>query len=100
MSHRVTVTTFLNEFAEYLESIVLSPEPLLVTGDMNIHVDDANDTDAVKFLDLLESMGMTQHVNTPTHRAGHTLLMITSEFDCMIHSEPSSDIFYSDHCSI
>ena len=60
-----------------------------------------NDTDAVKFLDLLESMGMMQHVNTPTHRAGHTLdLMITHEFDCMIHSEPSSDIFYSDHCMV
>ena len=60
-----------------------------------------NDTDAAKFLDLLESMGMTQHVNAPTHRAGHTLdLMITREFDSMIHSEPSSDIFYSDHCMV
>ena len=56
--HQVTVTTFLDEFAEYLESIVLSPEPLFVTGDMNIHVDDVNDTNGVKFLDLLESMGM------------------------------------------
>ena len=46
-------------------------------------------------------MGMTQHVNTPTHRSGHTLdLMITREFDCMIHSEPSSDVFYSDHCTV
>ena len=26
--------------------------------------------------------------------------MITREFDCMIHSEPSSDIFYSDHCMV
>lgn len=95
------MTTFLSEFADYLESIVLSPEPLLVTGDINIHVDNMNDTDAVKFLDLLESMEMTQHVNTPTHRAGHTLdLMITREFDCMIHSEPSSDIFYSNHCMV
>ena len=100
-SHHVTVTTFLSKFADCLESIVLSPEPLLVTGDINIHVDDMNDTGAVKFLDLLESMGMTQHENTPTHRAGHPLhLMITREFDCMIHSEPSSDIFYSDHCMV
>ena len=57
-SHQVTVTTFLSEFADYFESIVLSPEPLLVTGDINIHVDDMNDTDAAKFLDLLESMGI------------------------------------------
>ena len=71
----------------------------MVTGDIDIHVDDMSDTDAVKFLDLLESMEMMQHVNTPTHRAGHMLdLMITREFDCMIHSDPSSDIFSSDHC--
>ena len=26
--------------------------------------------------------------------------MITREFDCMIRSEPSPDIFYSDHCMV
>ena len=61
------MTTFLDEFANYLESIILSPEPLVITGDMNIHVDDPNDSDAIKFLDLLDTHGLTQHVNTPTN---------------------------------
>ena len=38
-THPVTVSTFLDEFPDYLESIVLSTEPLLTTGEMNIHVD-------------------------------------------------------------
>ena len=39
-NHPFTVNRFLNDFATYLESIVLSPEPVLITGDFNIHVDD------------------------------------------------------------
>ena len=60
--HPMTVTTFCNEFARYMESPVLSKEQLVIVVDMNIHVDDANDLDACKFLDLLESFGLKQHV--------------------------------------
>ena len=60
---------------------VLTPEPLLITGDINIHVDDP---DAIKFLDLLDSLGLVQHVKTPTHRCGHTLdLMIAREINSL-----------------
>ena len=52
--HPVTLSTFLCEFAEYLESIVLSCERLLIVEDMNIHVDIPDDADAIKFLDLFE----------------------------------------------
>ena len=37
---------------------VLTPEPLLITGDINIHVDVPDDPDAIKFLDLLDSLGL------------------------------------------
>ena len=47
--HPVTVATFLSEFTEYLESIVVSSERLLIVGDMNIHVDVPDDADAIKF---------------------------------------------------
>ena len=66
-SHPVMVSTFMDEFADYLESTVLSTEPLLITSDINIHVDVSDNADAVKFRDLLESMALTQHVRTPTH---------------------------------
>lgn len=44
--HPVTVFTFLGEFAEYLESIVLSSERLLIVGYINIHVHVPDDPDA------------------------------------------------------
>ena len=98
--HPVTVATFLGEFAEYLESIVLSSERLLILGDMNIHEDVPDDADAVKFLDLLECMGLTQHVITLTHRCGHTLdLIITRDLDSLVQTSPISDSFLSDHCT-
>ena len=100
-AHRVTVATFLDEFANYLEPIILSPEPIVIAGDMNIHVDDPDDSDAIKFLDLLDTYGLTQHVNTPTHRLGHTLdLIITRVSDALAKSTPISDSYLSDHSTV
>lgn len=45
--HRLPISTFFSEFADYLESKVLCQEQLLVSGDFNIRVDDVVDTDAI-----------------------------------------------------
>ena len=96
-----TVSTFLSEFADYLEFIVLTTEPLVITGDMNIHVDDPDNSDTVKFLDLIESMSLNQHVTTPTHRSGHKLdLIITRESDSLVSTTSISGCFLSDHCTV
>ena len=64
----MTTSTFFEEFTGYLESVIMSSELLLITGDFNIHIDDPLDTDRVRFLGLLESMGLQQHVDVPTHK--------------------------------
>ena len=51
----------------------MSSELLLITGNFYIHVDHPCDPDCVRLLDLLESMGLQQHVDVPTHKSGHTL---------------------------
>ena len=80
---------FLEEFGSYLETIILSPESLILTGDYNFHVDVEDDPDARVFLHLLASMGLKQHVNIPTHVSGHTLdLMITREHDLVMSCVP------------
>ena len=85
----------------YLETIILSPESLILTGDYNFHVDVEGDPDARAFLDLLASMGLKQHVNVPTHVSGHTLdLMITREHDPVICNVPLADRYLSDHASV
>ena len=73
-----SVALFLDEFRTYLEHLILTPEPLLLVGDFNFRVDQANDCDARRFLSVLESFDLTQHVAGPTHHDGHTLdLVIT-----------------------
>ena len=99
--HPVSLKTFFDEFASYMESIILTPEPLIITGDFNIHVNKVNDSDACEFLDLLPSLGLKQHVIGPTHEGGHTLdLVITRQYDQVIKSAPLIDRFISDHAAV
>ena len=72
-AHPITPRVFLEEFGSYLETIILSPESLILTGDYNFHVDVEDDPDTRAFLDLLASMGLKQHVNVPIHVSSHTL---------------------------
>ena len=98
--HRVSTNDFFSEFSNYLESILLSEEQLLITGDFNIHVDVVDNPDSLKLLDLLESVGLRQHVTQPTHVHGHTLdLIITRHSDQIVHDPPQIDRFISDHAS-
>ena len=79
----------------------MSPEPLLITGDFNIHVDVPNDSNAARFLELLTSMGLEQHVNKPTHISGHTLdLIITRCSDSLLCAKPIADYLFSDHITV
>ncbi|XP_028418754.1 uncharacterized protein LOC114544280 [Dendronephthya gigantea] len=99
--HPVTTSAFISEFAEFLESVIMATEPLLIAGDFNIHVNAHSDNDAVKFLDFLQSMGLVQHVNFPTHVSGKTLVLLIT---CEIHSiwchSPRPSCYLSDHCSV
>ena len=100
-NHPVTISTFLEEFAVYLESIILSSEPLCLTGDFNVHVDDPYDSSARCFRELLESMSLTQHGNVLTHDQGHTLdLVITRNSDSLICRAPFTDFPISDHLPV
>ena len=73
----------------------------MITGDFNIHVDVVEDPGRVTFLDLLEAMGLLQHVTTPTHDSLHTLnLIITRQCDALVKDPPVSDYHISDHWSV
>ena len=97
----MTVNSVIDEFSEYLESVILSNDLLFLTGDFNIHVDDHNDPVACRFLDLLELMSLTQHVAKPTHEHGRTLdLVITRESDNLICGRTAPDILSSDHLAL
>ena len=100
-AHPVTTGAFLEEFSEFLESVVFCANHLLITGDFNIHMDVADDADAIKLCELLESVGLEQHVTVPTHISKHTLdLMITRQSDPLGISVPWTDYLFSDHMPV
>ena len=92
---------FFDDFSKYLEHLVICQEPLLITGDFNIHVETPEDSCSAKFLDVLESVGLKQHVNVPTHESGHTLdLIITRNCEDVVVDTPHATHFISDHAFV
>ena len=54
--HRKPTSIFqFSELADYLESIVLCKEQLLISGNFDIHVDNAVGSDAIKLIDLSQA---------------------------------------------
>ena len=93
-----TASDFLRDFSSLLEDVVPTPGRLLIAGDFNFHVDDAQSRDAAKFSDLLESCDLQQHVTTATHVRGHTLdLLITRADDNLVTLTEATSVLESDH---
>ena len=91
-----TVGAFLDEFRSLLEDRISSPGHLVILGDFNF-VDNTADSNAKKFLDLLELLNFSQHVTSITHKAGHTLdLVITHDSEAVIDNVTVYDLL-SDH---
>ena len=67
----------------------------------NIHVDVPGNADSVCLKELLEPMGLQQHVNEPTHESGNTLaLIITRQCDYLLANIPVTDCLFSDHFTL
>lgn len=100
--HESSIGEFLTDFEKLLADVILCKEQLLITGDFNIHVDDPDNNYASKFLDLLSSFGLEQHVTEPTHIHGHTLdLVITRNSDPIVKAvPPKADRLFSDHFTV
>ena len=55
-----TIRMFLEEFSSFLEGLVSTTSALLVAGVFNFHIDEPNDCDAGRFLQVLESFDLIQ----------------------------------------
>ena len=72
---------------------------LLLIGDFNFHIDQPTDTDANRFLQLLDTFDQMQHVAGATHRNGHTLV-ISRGTKKDIASNCSAGESVSDHSAV
>ena len=70
------IISFIEEFSDFLEPIIFSHDPLFLTDDFDIRIDDHNDTAACHFFHLLESILLTRRVSESTHELSHALDLI------------------------
>lgn len=74
----------------YSDNLVTTTRQLIITGDLNFHLDDVNDRESRRFINILNSHGLFQHVVGATHKKGHTLdVVITMESSSILLATPS-----------
>ena len=100
-NNKFTVNDFLTEFSSYMESVITTPQKLLIGGDFNIHLENKSSPDSLKFSELLDTLNLKNHVWSPTLEKGHTLdLLITRDSDDIILYQPEIRNFLSDHAFV
>ena len=72
---------FFDELASVLEVLVVHACPVIAGGDLNIHVHDAEDSDARRLRDLTSTFDIVQHIDQPAHRCGGTLDLVMTFAD-------------------
>ena len=97
-----TNTNFIDEYTEWLTEQIGNYDNLYITGDFNIHVNNTTmDDEASAFVDSMEALGLEQHCNFMTHKAGNTLdLVITETFGPLQVKACQAGNFISDHCIV
>ena len=73
-----------SELTDVLEMLVAYGCPVIIGGDLNVHVEDPADNDATTLLDLLTTLNLVQHVTGPTHRQGGMLDLVITYTDCPV----------------
>ena len=72
---------FFEEFADVIERLVVHAAPIIIVGDMNVHLDVASATATMSFCDILAGADLVQHVIGSTHREEHTLDVVLTYRD-------------------
>ena len=67
---------FMDEFLNLIEDVLLLSGNLLLLGDFNIHMEKPHIPETQAFIQLIDSIGLQQHVHHPMHQNGHTLDII------------------------
>ena len=76
---RVTNGEFLDEFTDWAAESVSTSNNVILVGDFNLHINNANDDDACNFMETTQALGLHQNITFPTYVLGNTLDLIFSE---------------------
>ena len=77
-----SVISFCEELTDILENNITDNKGhLLLLGDFNIHLDKQEAPDTIIFQDFLDSLGLMNHVEQPTHMSSHVLDLVISQLE-------------------
>ena len=77
-NNKLKLRSFWPEFSDFLSYHIERKCPVIITGDLNFHLDVSDDNSTKQFQNLLAEFGLTQHIREPTHVSGHTLDVLIS----------------------
>ena len=100
--NKLSSQLFPQEFSEFLTQFAGSHSDLVLLGDFNFHYDDCADTQVNRLKTMLSDHGLTQLVDVPTHRCGHTLdwAVVCSDVSCLVLERVEDMPGISDHKSL
>ena len=99
--NRVTVNMFLEDFSKFLPDFITDEQNVIIMGDFNIHINDETDRNAQAFKELIDGLGLEQHVTSATHKAGNILDHLYTEVGGNIKIiQCVNKDYISDHCII
>ena len=79
MQQGIKKNVFIDDLTELLMEVVSNHNNIIILGDINIHFNDTEDTDAKVLCDIFEAFNITQHKKFPADNLGHTLDIIAHE---------------------
>ena len=79
--NKLNVKLFWKQFEDFLNKYAICTEEVIITGDLNFHLDKITNNNTKQLNCILEGLGLKQMVKEPTHVAGHILdvLIMRSE---------------------
>ena len=92
-----SVLQFCQELTTYLEQKINTTGNTLLMGDLNIHTNDPENQDTITFDDTIESLGLRNQVNFPTHRLQNTFRYNYYCWRLNIISDIHQGSLFSDH---
>ena len=66
---------FRQDFANFVSGIILEYDHFLIVGDFNVHVCCETRPLVKDFLNLIDSLNLTQSVSEPTHEKDHIWIL-------------------------
>lgn len=83
-TNNIKTSNFFAEWSEFLDQIIVSNDDIVITGDLNFHLDHPSNSEARTFLETSIEHELVQHVRHATHICGHILDVVITREDSPI----------------